>query len=88
MSAQTEADQYGAFVRRIVRAYRRRIADRDIEGLTGLATLQADVDQAVTEAVRDLLAQDYSWADIGKALGMTRQGAQQKYGKRIAQLAH
>jgi len=78
---QTEADKFGAFVRRIIRAYSRRVADRDIESLTGLAQLQLDVDAAVRAAVADLVAQDYSWADIGRALGISRQGAYQRYGR-------
>lgn len=78
---QTEADKFGAFVRRIVKAYSRRVADRDIEALTGLAELQADVDQAMRDAVAQLVAQGYSWADIGRALGITRQGAFRRFSK-------
>lgn len=84
---QTEADKFGAFVRRVTRAYGRRVADRDIEALAGLAQLQADVDQVMTAAVAGLLAAGYSWADIGRQLGMTRQGAQQRYARRVAAAA-
>lgn len=82
MSTTTEADEFGAFVRRVLRAYSRRVADRDIDGLTGLAQLAADVDAATAAAVAQLQAAGYSWADIGRALGITRQGAFQRYGKR------
>jgi hypothetical protein len=81
-TAQTEADKFGGFVRRIVRAYGRRVADRDIEALAGLAELQTELDTVVRASVEALLAQGYSWADIGRQLGISRQGAQQRYGKR------
>jgi hypothetical protein len=83
MSAQTEAQKYGAFARRILRAMGRRVADRDIEALSVLAELQADLAEQMQASVDALLASgEYSWTDIGRQLGMSRQGAQQKYGKR------
>lgn len=81
MSARTEADEYGAFVRRVLRAYRRRVGDRDIEALAGLAALQADLDDAMRAAVADLRAAGFSWADIGRQLGTTRQAAQMRFGR-------
>lgn len=81
MSARTEADEYGAFVRRICRAYGRRVADRDIDGLAGLAQLAADVEATTQAAVTQLRAQGYSWTDVGRALNITRQAAQQRYGR-------
>lgn len=82
MSAQTEADKFGGFVRRIVRAYGRRVAAQDIEGLAGLVALRSDLDDAVTAAVVGLQASGYSWTEIGRVVGLSRQGAQQKYGRR------
>lgn len=83
-TAQTEAAKFGGFVRRIVRAYGRRVADRDIEALAGLADLQRELDAVVTASVDGLLAAGYSWADIGGQLGITRQAAQQRYARRRA----
>ena len=82
MSAQTEAQKYGAFARRILRAMGRRVADRDIEALSVLADLQRDLAEQMQTSVDALLASGYSWADIGGQLGISRQGAQQKYGRR------
>lgn len=82
--SQTETDKFGAFVRRVTRAYGRRVADRDIEALAGLAQLRTDVDAVIAASVAGLLDAGYSWADIGRSLGMTRQGAFQRYGKRAA----
>jgi hypothetical protein len=38
------------------------------------------VERETAEAVADARARELSWAQIGTALGMTRQAAQQKYG--------
>jgi len=81
MSAVTEADEFGAFARRIMRAYGRRVADRDIAALGGLAQLREEVDVATRNAVAALRTQGYSWADIGRELGVTKQAAQQKWGR-------
>lgn len=81
--AVTEADEYGAFVRRVLRAYAARVADFDVEGLAGLAQLAQDVDAAVTLAVANLHQRGgYSWAELGRVLGISRQAAQQRYARR------
>jgi len=41
-------------------------------------------DELMRHAIDQLRAEGYSWAEIGKRLGMTRQGAQQRYGLRAA----
>ena len=76
-----ENDDYAAFLTRALRAYSRRIASGDIDALTAMATLSADLDHAMTEAITALRARHgYSWADIGTRLGITRQAAQQRWG--------
>lgn len=82
VTALTESDQYGRFVRRIMRAYGRRVADRDIEGIRGLVDLRAELDAQICESAQRLQAQGYSWAEVGRVLGITRQAAQQRFGKR------
>lgn len=80
-----ETAEYGQMMRRMLKAYRRRIAQPghagDIAELASLAAMAADVDAAITQAVAGL-RDDYSWADIGAALGITRQAAYQRYGLR------
>lgn len=78
----SESDKFGAFARRIIRAYSRRVADRDIEGLAGLVALRDELDLAIAKAVVELHGDPYSWADIGRVLGLTRQAVQARYGKR------
>jgi hypothetical protein len=77
-----ENDDYAAFTRRVLRAYARRVADGDVEALTAMLGLAADIDTAIGQAVTGLRAFGYSWAEIGTRLGITRQAAQQRWGTR------
>ena len=73
-------DEYAAFVRRILRAYSRRVAAGDIEAITTMAALADHLEDATRQAVTGLREFGYSWADIALRLGITRQGAQQRWG--------
>ena len=76
-----ENDEYAAFARRVLRAYARRVADGDVEALTLMLGLSAEIDDAISQAVTGLRAFGYSWAEIGSRLGITRQAAQQRWGR-------
>jgi hypothetical protein len=73
---QVENDEYSAFVRRILRAYARRVGDGDVEALALMLGLADDIDTSIDEAVKGLRSCGYSWAEIGARLGVTRQAAQ------------
>ena len=75
-----ENDEYGAFARRVLRAYGRRIAQGDIDAITELSSLFEEVEAALGRAVLGLRLLGYSWADIGARLGVTRQAAHQRWG--------
>lgn len=75
-----ENDDFAAFARRIVRAYGRRIATGDVEALTNLLQLGADIEAATDHAIAGLRRHGYSWAEIGSRIGITRQAAQQRWG--------
>ena len=77
-----ENDEYAAFARRVLRAYARRVADGDVEALTLMLGLSAEIDDAIAQAVQGLRGFGYSWAEIGSRLGITRQAAQQRWGAR------
>jgi hypothetical protein len=76
-----ENDEYAAFARRVLRAYARRVADGDVEALTLMLGLSAEIDTAIAQAVTGLKESGYSWAEIGSRLGITRQAAQQRWGR-------
>jgi hypothetical protein len=78
-SRVVENDEYAAFLRRVIAAYSRRVAAGDIEAITHMAGLAGDLDQAIRQAITGLRAVGYSWADIALRLGITRQGAQQRW---------
>jgi hypothetical protein len=75
----TENDEYAAFLRRVIRAYSRRVAAGDIEAITTMAHLADDLEDATRKAITGLREFGYSWADIAMRLGITRQGAQQRW---------
>lgn len=77
-----EPEAYAKFARRIIRSLGRRVAQADPYQLRHLIALRADVDTAIAVAVAGLRSGDepYSWADIARPLGITRQGARQVYG--------
>jgi hypothetical protein len=79
---QVENDEYAAFVQRILRAYSRSVGDGDVEALVLMVDLAEQIDASIAEAVKGLRACDYSWAEIGSRLGITRQAAQQRWGTR------
>jgi len=75
-----ENDQYAGFVRRVVRAYARRVADGDVDALADMTGLADELDEAIGRAVIGLRQAGYSWAEIAARLGVSRQAAQQRWG--------
>ena len=76
-----ENDEYAAFLRRVIRAYSRRVAAGDIEAITAMNRLATDLEEATRQAITGLRGFGYSWADIAMRLSITRQGAQQRWGE-------
>jgi hypothetical protein len=77
----TENSEYAAFARRILRAYGRRIATGDVEALAQIVELSSDIDDAIRDAVNGLRTAGYSWTEIAVRIGVTRQAAQQRWGR-------
>src|SRR2546423_10790129 len=76
-----ENDEYAAFVRRVMRAYGRRVADGDIEALSELVALSQHIEDAIRDAVIGLREYRYAWSEIAARLGISRQAAQQRWGR-------
>lgn len=81
-----ETPEYGAMMRRMVRAYGRRVADADAEDLADLVALRADLEAAITTAVR-AQAERTSWAAVARGLSVTREAAWKRYAPERAETA-
>jgi hypothetical protein len=76
-----EDSAYVAMMRRMIRAMGKRASEGDLELLAEMKALKADIDERMAAAVAKQREQGVSWAQIGDALGMSRQAAQQKWGQ-------
>jgi hypothetical protein len=75
-----ETTEYLAMVGRMLRAAGRRVAEADEPELQQLIALRAEMDEIIRDAVLGQRANlDRSWTWVGEALGLTRQGARQRY---------
>jgi hypothetical protein len=78
-----EDAEYADGVRRLVTAQGKR-AGADL-GMFALFAGSVDYARArLQDAADQLIAQGYSYGDIGRALGITRQGARQRFGRQQA----
>lgn len=76
-----EAPQIAAFLRRMGRALARRAGEGDLEALSALLDSIESLEASAGEAARALVAAGYSWGEVGREVGMTRQAARQRWGK-------
>jgi hypothetical protein len=77
---ETETMDYAAFLRRVVRRYGERLADADYPDLSDAIEVREELDAAIRAGVQ-AQADRGSWASVALGLGMTRQGAWQRYGR-------
>jgi ribosomal protein S20 len=78
---RAENDEYASFIRRVIRAHARRVAAGDVDALADMTGLATELDEAIAQAVTGLREAGYSWAEIAARLGVTRQAAQQRWGR-------
>lgn len=81
---EVENDEFFGMMRRLMRAAGKRVGNGDPVDLAGLVALRKELEAIEVEAVgmmRDRYG--YSWSEIGRDLGITRQAAQQFYGRRL-----
>lgn len=75
-----EAPELAAASRRMAKALVRRAAEGDTEALEGLLGLQRSLDEFITEAGRLMHDEaDYSWTELATVMGISRQGARQRF---------
>ena len=58
-----------------------RVATGDADALAGMTGLATKLDEAIGQAVNGLRKAGYSWVEIAARLGVTRQAAQQRWGR-------
>lgn len=78
MGRHVETAEYAGMVRRVLRAMGRRASD-DVDALAELVALRAELDRVADQAARDCHAAGYSWTEIARALGVSRQAARQRF---------
>jgi len=77
-----EDAEYGAMLIRMVNAYGRRLRQADAGDLPMLVELAARVDEVLGDSVTAIRDRGVTWAEIGEAFGISKQAAQQRWGKR------
>jgi len=75
-----ETAEWLKMLSRMIRAAGRRVAEADEHELAELVRLRNEFDKAIQAAIAGQRLSGRSWAHIGNALGLTRQGAFQRYG--------
>lgn len=77
--SKRETSDVAAGARRMIRALGRRLADEDPGQLVELIMLQGEVDNAWRLAVAGQRDRGATDADIGRALGVTRQAVRKRW---------
>lgn len=72
-SKRTENDSYALFCNRVVKSLGDRVGDGDCHHLVYIRELREVAREAEGRAILGLLAQGYSYAEIGAGLGISRQ---------------
>ena len=79
---EVENPEYAAaMVNRLIERHGERVEDWDVEGAGDLLHLHDVVDEALDNAVAGLRGLVYSWSEIAGWVGITRQAAQQRWGR-------
>lgn len=79
-----ETPEYAAMMLRLVRRYGVRVGLGDPIDLTTMTEVRDAFDDAVQAAVDGLIAEGYSWREVGEALGVSKAAAWQRYGRPAA----
>jgi hypothetical protein len=80
---ETTDEDYRALMVRLLNNYSARIDRAGVEALADAAALRDLLDRVIDAGVERCLAEPWSasWAQIGDATGLTRQGAMRRWGR-------
>lgn len=76
-----ETMDYAKMVRRVVRRYGERLSEADYPDLADAIVILEELREAVAVGCRAQAARG-SWSSVAVGLGITRQGAWQRFGRR------
>lgn len=76
-----ETPAFAAMLRRMLRAYGRRVADADDVDLAEMVEMRAQLEEVIAAAVAGQIARGSSWSEIARGLGTTKQAAHKRYGR-------
>jgi uncharacterized protein with PIN domain len=80
--SRMENPEFAQMMARFVRTYERRLSAADPSDLMDALAIAAQMDDMIGRAVRaQREAHGFSWAEVAAELGVTRQAAQQRWGK-------
>jgi hypothetical protein len=79
---ERETSEIAAMVERMIKSYGRRVAASDDVDLARMLQVREAFDEAIAAAVVGQKEAGYSWAEIARGLGTTRQNAQMRFGNR------
>lgn len=83
-----ETTEFGKMVARMMRAWGKRVADADEVDLAQMLKARDEFDRSIVLAVYGMRTKwGRSWAYIAEGAGITRQAAQQRWGKAVERLA-
>ena len=78
---KVETAEWLKMLSRMIRAAGKRVAEADEPELAQLVALRDQMEEAVKYAIQGQRLQGRSWSHIGEVLGVSRQGAFQRYGR-------
>ena len=78
-----ENDEFGAFARRVIRAYGRREGEGDVEAMAALIKLHNELGEVIATAASDLHARGFAWSEIAARTGTSLQAVHQRVLRRI-----
>lgn len=76
-----DVQDFAAFTRRIMRAYRRRADAGELEpaDLADLLAIRLELDATLTAAVVAVKVAGYSWSEVAEATGTAKQSAHERW---------